>query len=571
MVSASGTLWHESNRGISLYICFYLLLFSFVTVLIKHLHDRPRLGAVLPEAAVIILVGIAVGFIVQAIYKEEPNNEDEDLADNVAQSLLSFSPTVFFVVLLPPIIFNSGYHMNAQLFFRYITPICLYACVGTVVCTVVVASLLWVTLPFFSFAPSFLELLAFGALISATDPVSTLAVFSTKRVDPHLFYLVSGESLINDAVGLVLFEALAHLIEFNQNEKLNVGQEIMQFLVDFALGFCGSLVLGTFFGLGMAYGLKVVDLRHTLILELGIYGTIMYFPFVLAEICHLSGIVTVLFTGIASKRYAEPNLSSATKENADTLFRLVAHLTETMIFLELGLNVAGLVGLGAVNVGFIGFALVACFVGRALNIYPITFLFNLGVRYRQDRDSQREDGIVLPSEASAYVMEATDANDDIVARASLARETSEQILSNDAEIPWKTAHMLWFSGLRGAVSYGLVKTFPATANQITFVVTTMFIVLITTFVLGGTTEIALKALKIPMQVDEIKYLEGIEQKKLLPGWLRRFEEYQVRRWVIRDFFTNQAPGELDYHEHIELTEIEHLENVKKQALYDYGQ
>jgi sodium/hydrogen exchanger 8 len=42
-----------------------------------------------------------------------------------------------------------------------------------------------------TFQPSFLELLTFGALISATDPVSTLAVFQAKQVDPHLFYLVS--------------------------------------------------------------------------------------------------------------------------------------------------------------------------------------------------------------------------------------------------------------------------------------------------------------------------------------------------------------------------------------------
>ena len=51
-----------------------------------------------------------------------------------------------------------------------------------------------------SFHPTFTELLTFGALISATDPVSTLAVFQAKRVDPQLFYLVFGESVLNDAV-----------------------------------------------------------------------------------------------------------------------------------------------------------------------------------------------------------------------------------------------------------------------------------------------------------------------------------------------------------------------------------
>ena len=154
-----------------------------------------------------------------------------------------------------------------------------------------------------------------------------------------MFYLVSGESIINDAVGLVLFEALAHLIETSNGNDLAVGEEVLQFFFDFVTGFIGSLCLGTLFGLVVAYYLKQVDLRLTPLLELCLYATIMYFPFVVAEILRLSGIVTVLFTGIAAKRYAEPNLSAMTAQNADTIFRLTAHLTETIIFLELGMSV----------------------------------------------------------------------------------------------------------------------------------------------------------------------------------------------------------------------------------------
>ena len=135
-----------------------------------------------------------------------------------------------------------------------------------------------------SFAPSFLELLTFGALISATDPVSTLAVFQAKQVDPHLFYLVFGESVINDAVGLVLFQAMAHLVEKNlDGESLSVGAEVVQFLVDFLLGFVCSMILGLGTGLATGWFFKVVDMRHTPILELCMYVPIMYTPFILAE------------------------------------------------------------------------------------------------------------------------------------------------------------------------------------------------------------------------------------------------------------------------------------------------
>lgn len=508
----------------------------------------------------VILVGMVAGAVLDA-FVAMPSNEN--LADEVAQSLLSFSPTTFFVILLPPIIFNSGYHVRRDLFFRYITPICLYACLGTVICTVAVASILYCAKGIFTFSATFLELMAFGALISATDPVSTLAVFSSKKVDPHLFYLVFGESVINDAVGLVLFEALAHLIEYHaaDNYELAVGEEVLQFFFDFMSGFVGSLFLGTLFGLAVAYFLKKVDMRSTPILELCVYIVIMYFPFVLAEILRLSGIVTVLFTGIAARRYAVPNLSSTTAQNADTVFRLTAHLTETIIFLELGLSVFGLVGTDAFHMGFIFMALLACLLGRAINIYPITFLLNA---CSKDCGAQKEITTAYVEEESFH-----------------AEKFEDDQAPMDSKIPLKTAHMLWFSGLRGAVSYALVRTFPnSNGNQSIFVVTTIFVVMVTTFLLGGSTELALQMLDIPMDVDETKYLQTLPRKELLTGWLRRFESNRVRSWVIRDFSSrhnenatnlDEASISGDYQEHFEITEQDHFNHVQKSSVYDFGQ
>ena len=59
--------------------------------------------------------------------------------------------------------------------------------------------------------------LTFGALISATDPVSTLAVFQELRVDPTLFYIVFGESVLNDAVGIVLFRTFSKFVGFSRS------------------------------------------------------------------------------------------------------------------------------------------------------------------------------------------------------------------------------------------------------------------------------------------------------------------------------------------------------------------
>jgi Sodium/hydrogen exchanger family len=111
---------------------------------------------------------------------------------------------------------------------------------------------------------------------------------------------------------------------------------------------------------------------------------------------------------------------------------------------------------------------------------------------------------------------------------------SRPSFEDDTTIPWRTAHMMWFSGLRGAVSYGLVRTFPDSENKATIVVTTMMLILLTTFLLGGTTELVLNCLHVPVGIDEEQYLQSIDKRKLLPGFLLRFENNKLFAWAVRD-------------------------------------
>jgi len=453
----------------------------------------------------------------------------------------------------------GGYAVNRDLFMRYVTPITLYACIGTLICTAVVACILYGASSTFGFEVTFLELAAFGALVSATDPVSTLAVFSAKRVDPHLFYLVFGESMINDAVGLVLFESLAHLVERNMEaaEPLSVGAEMLQFVIDFFVVIAGSLFLGTLVGLAYAAFYKYVDMRHTPLLELCSYMTILYLPFVLAECMRLSGIVTTLVAGFAARRYVVPNLSADTAMTSDRVFRLTAHVTETMIFMEIGLSVTS--GLsGGFHLWFFALALVACTVGRACNV-PITIFYNALLAPKSSSSSNYNNTTqtirTLPIEMDSvrtttdteYTLQKEDGEEGHhpadVGKKSISDTYGDTL--NDSQVSWAKANMMFFSGLRGAVSYALVKTFPETGNEHVFQVTTALIVLVTTFLFGGGTEIALKALNIPMNVDENEYLLAVGKKKSLPGALGRWESQTVRRWVIRDFALKEKQGLLN--------------------------
>jgi sodium/hydrogen exchanger 8 len=354
--------------------------------------------------------------------------------------------------------------------------ISLFACFGTAISTMVVALSLEMAKQFDltgGFEPTFTELLTFGALISATDPVSTLAVFQAKQVDPQLFYLVFGESVLNDAVGLVLFETLSKFVG-KENDAGDMTEEITEFLMDFFVNFTGSMVFGVLAGIMAAYFLKKVDMRQTKLLELSLFFLIMYLPFFAAELVELSGIVTILFTGITAKRYASHNLSETTEENVDSLFRVIAHLAETSIFLELGLSIFGLSS-EFFEWRFVTWAILACLLGRGCNVYPLRLLYNFFLANetvtKRTTSCLQLPEIEEPRKKSPKSDLASKLHDDdygisysIESIAAVSVDYSElktaptdqtetPAYRKDLKIRNNTAHMLFFSGLRGAVAY----------------------------------------------------------------------------------------------------------------------
>ena len=117
--------------------------------------------------------------------------------------------TLFLLLLLPPIIFEAGYNMNKKPFFANFGSILAYSFLGTFIAIFTSAALFWVVgqtdlSPEFTWKDSF----AFGSLISATDPVSVLAVFKEMDADVNLYAIVFGESIFNDAIGIVMYETV---------------------------------------------------------------------------------------------------------------------------------------------------------------------------------------------------------------------------------------------------------------------------------------------------------------------------------------------------------------------------
>ena len=460
------------------------------------------LGRYVPEAGLVMLVGIVAGWLMCLITgdaretvttnttKTSSTEESTSSESTVQDYLLQFSPTTFFLLLLPPIIFNSGYHMNRSLFYPLLPAISMYAILGTAISSAVIGVGLYkVTqaVDCSGFQPTMSETLAFGALISATDPVSTLAVFQSKRVDPTLFYLVFGESVLNDAVGLVMYETLRKFVGI-QHSTSSVGTAIF----DFCIIFVCSTLLGLLCGIAASKITKLVKGGEDVVLiECGMFSLVVYLPFLVAEVLSMSGIVTILFTGIMCKCYGAKNLTPESKLVMDDFFRILAHLAETAIFLQLGLSVFGLTSTEpeALNAAFVLITLACCLLARAVNVYPISYFLN--------------------------------------------RVVYEKSPVNEMLVKPKTQHMLYLSGLRGAVAFACAQTFPDDyGNRGVFVVTTMAVVLVTTFTMGGGTESMLEGLGIETGVDEEGF-DGtsIPRPKWGVGGIKSVHEV-VYRWTV---------------------------------------
>ncbi|RHY69794.1 hypothetical protein DYB34_006017 [Aphanomyces astaci] len=217
------------------------------------------------------------------------NAEEEHYYGMSNQYQLSFFFSLFLALLMTSIVVSNylahhlhwhflpeagGYTMKRRYFFDNIVPIVMYAVVGTTISSVSVGLIMYVVGQLaFSIKLSLAEALSFGALISATDTVSVLAIFQELRVDPTLFYLVFGESSLNDAVAIVLFGTFSKFIgNVYSSSYLPIA------ILDFVLIFVGSTLIGILFGVLSALLFKHFDFKGCLYHEVRGFATSSHQP-----------------------------------------------------------------------------------------------------------------------------------------------------------------------------------------------------------------------------------------------------------------------------------------------------
>ena len=445
----------------------------------------------MPESSAALCVGLVVGGIARLI-----THSDEEL------DFLSFDPELFFFLLLPPIIFEAGYTLRRKNFFRNLGTITLYAVGGTLVSTFVIGYLTYACAKAGIIdvdATNPMEALMFGALISAVDPVATLSIMGSPELncDPLLYSLVFGESVLNDAVAIVLFRTFYNYYEegaeFDQ-------QKIPVALFEFLFVSVDSVLLGVATGLICSYLFRHTRIRDYPKYEISLLFLFAYGSYALAESIELSGIMALFFCGIVLAHYNSYNLSKTSQTTAEEIFSALSTVAESFVFMYMGMGF--FTGrFKTWDSTFVLLAILFCLFGRVLNVFPLSFLSN-AIRKQK--------------------------------------------------IPWKMQVVIWFAGLRGAIAFALSQNMPGPHKDV-YETTTLSIVIFTTVVCGGLTEPMLRhaGMKRSAEIEDVDELHtellevGAEPRRLAvpaPGFHAAFRELDQR--YLKPLFGGQPLGDI---------------------------
>jgi len=329
---------HPIEHAVGIYIGILLLacVVCIASKIITHL----------PYTIFLTLIGLLIG-----IFRFGP-----DISET------GFGHELIFFVFLPPLLFQGAFHMELNRLLKHIGPIVCFAIPGVIVSTLLVGGIVW----WLGGICSLLVAMLFGALISPTDPVSVLALFKEANAPEDLKVLVEGESLFNDATGVVLFTILFEAVLSGGN--LSLGHSALEFIKVSA----GGLALGAVLGILAFWVMKHFEEP---LLENAICLVLAYGAFWLAEVIHVSGVIATVMAGLLMGNYGRRlSMGPKTSETIETFFESIDFLINSFLFILIGLELREIPRDIPWRLVFV--AIAAMLVGRGVVAYTFYWMLN---------------------------------------------------------------------------------------------------------------------------------------------------------------------------------------------------
>ncbi len=482
------SLVQEESQLVQTELAFVLLL--SLSALVAIVSRRIRL----PYTVALVLVGLGLSFFPSPI-------------------AIDLSSELILALLVPPLIFEATLNVPWKQLRSSLAPILLLAIVGTTAGAFIVASI--ITFAGDTLVPelniAFAATFAFGALISATDPVAVISLFRELGVGKRLAILVEGESLFNDGVAIVIFNlalAAGATAVTGQGEALSPVSVIGEFLRVSV----GGLVVGSL--LGFLVSMVILKNVDDALIETATTVALAFGAFIVAEELHLSGVLSVVAAGIFVGNIGTQNTSPTTLITLESFWEFAAFVVNSMVFLLIGLE-ADWRQLQP-NLSLIIVAILAVLFSRIVVIYGLTWVHSL--------------------------------------------------FDRAGRVPTAYRHVMYWGGLRGAISLALALSLSESIFS-EFVVSelqlmTFGVVLFTLLVQGTTIAPLLKRLGLTATPDQ-KYNQYRRQAQL---YALRAGQHELDRLYREGILTQQAHQAMSdvYDE-----DFSRLNSELRDLLYDY--
>ncbi|MBS1956318.1 MAG: Na+/H+ antiporter [Cyanobacteria bacterium SZAS-4] len=335
---------------------------------------------------------------------------------------VSMTPELVLLIFLPALLFEASWNLDIKALQQDWFAISALATFGVVVCMLGVAAIMH-----FVGGMTPQTALLFGAMVSATDPVSVIALFRKMGIDKRLTMILEGESLFNDGTAVVMFKMVLALVLAGTQFSLPVT------LSTFFLVVCGGALIGAVVGYCAS---RITNMFDDHQLEITLTMVTAYGSYMLAERLNVSPIIAVVAAGIVVGNYgSRTGMSTDDRQAVNSFWEYAAFLVNSLLFLLIGLQVQ--MPLLVKYWQVIALGVLAVFVARLLVVYGICPL----------------------------------------------------VSTSKNPIPTKWRHLMFWGGLRGALVMALALSLPLTfPDRETIINMTFGVVLFTLLVPGLTME-----------------------------------------------------------------------------------